>query len=259
MLNLTQNLVHDLMVDSDYRHDCENYGCNDEGICRCGRFEDVEVKQTLANAAAAFKAMYGDSTDHFQEALWFGLFKRFFRSVEWAWQAEGDYYGEELVSIIISSDGGLAKAAEEFAALNTTEKIHYLLKLEYGYVLPQVAAVREWQIMPTLNLYVHTSSNRKLDSQAVEQYKDYCKQCPRDKGDAFAKATSIFAPLCIVDDNIHYQVIDGRHRYEALTAFYPDRYTTRLKKNEEPKGFQPIFMFIICPKPQEKIQKKAKK
>ena len=149
-------------IDYSYNYNCESYGCDEEGICRCGSIhnESVEsvdvsliVKKIYDDFFAQGKA--ADRNNTINEVL-YGIGKdidiytidrilRYYKIWEnenWDIEIEGGYYGQETGDVTIKES--IADKIEEellivFALPTLKEKIEYLLKVEYGKVLPDLS------------------------------------------------------------------------------------------------------------------------
>lgn len=149
-------------VDYGYTYDCENYGCDEEGICRCGsihneRVESVDVSLLVKKIYDDFfeKGKAANRNNAINEVL-YGIGKdidiytidRILRSYKiwenenWDIEVEDGYYGQEAGDVKIKES--IADKIEEelwtiFSLPSLKEKIEYLLKVEYGKVLPELS------------------------------------------------------------------------------------------------------------------------
>jgi len=149
-------------VDYNYNNDCENYGCDEEGICRCGTIYDEHVESV--DVSLLVKKIYDDFFEQGKAAdrnnaineILYGIGKdidiytidRILRSYKiwegenWNLEVEGGYYGQEVGDVTIKES--IADKIEEelwivFSLPTLKEKIEYLLKVEYGKILPEIA------------------------------------------------------------------------------------------------------------------------
>ena len=149
-------------VDYGYTYDCENYGCDEEGICRCGsihneRVESVDVSLLVKKIYDDFfeKGKAANRNNAINEVL-YGIGKdidiytidRILRSYKiwenenWDIEVEDGYYGQEAGDVKIKES--VADKIEEelwtiFSLPSLKEKIEYLLNVEYGKVLPELS------------------------------------------------------------------------------------------------------------------------
>ena len=149
-------------VDYSYTYDCESYGCNEEGVCRCGSIENEHVESV--DVSLIVKKIYDDFFEQGKAAdrnnvineVLYGIGKdidiytidRILRSYKiwenenWNIEVEGGYYGQEVDNVTIKEN--IADKIEEelltvFSLPSLKEKIEYLLKVEYGKILPEIA------------------------------------------------------------------------------------------------------------------------
>ena len=140
-------------------YSCDESGCNDEGICRCSRMDDIEVTDIEYNKILdKIYSLYFDKsieTDrnnklnnilyNIVEEIERYTIDRILRHHKiWenkAWEAKASprYYGEELDYIRLSNaydiDGDIRTA---LSISNFNQRIEHLLYLEYGSVMPKL-------------------------------------------------------------------------------------------------------------------------
>lgn len=148
-------------VDYSYTYDCENYGCDEEGICRCGSIhnecvESVDVSLIVKKIYDEFfeEGKAANRNNTINEVL-YGIGKdidiytidriirsyKIWESENWNIEVEGGYYGQEVNDVRIKES--IADKIEEelcvvFSLPSLKEKIEYLLKVEYGKILPEI-------------------------------------------------------------------------------------------------------------------------
>jgi hypothetical protein len=149
-------------IDYSYNYNCESYGCDEEGICRCGSIHNESVESV--DVSLIVKKIYDDFFEQGKAAdrnnvineVLYGIGKdidiytidRIIRSYKiwenenWNIEVEGRYYGQETGDVTIKES--IADKIEEelltvFALPTLKEKIEYLLKVEYGKVLPDLS------------------------------------------------------------------------------------------------------------------------
>lgn len=168
------------VVDLDYHtdYDCENAGCEDEGICRCSTISQTRVTGVPSHTLA--RRML-DERGAAEPVLRYAL-ERVLHRIDMAggderWQVvvEGDYYGDEIGAVhlvdrdlIEQIDGAL----DELAALDDTGRVRAALTAEYGYVAPSLAALTfsaEIVDLADVTLGEHAHATR-VDEQVVGRY-----------------------------------------------------------------------------------------
>lgn len=220
---------------------CEESSCCDD-YCRCRRITGVTV--SLETKAELFSMVNQHfAGDDLGKVLFFWfikLNKELLSENHWVANSCGGYYGDELESVHFEGSS-FYKKVEAFEELTTNEKIHYLLTEEYGNVLPEVLQYSDWQLKPIFVDDLEKSSNERLDNQTWAEYQKICAISPY-AGDKYDKSYEnyqnrliMLAPLCLPKKNGKYQLIDGRHRADVLTA-------------KQGKDFIPIWMWVLCPK-----------
>ena len=149
-------------VDYGYTYDCENYGCDEEGICRCGTINNEHIDSV--DVSLIVKRIYDEFFEQGKAAnrnnaineVLYGIGKdidiytidRILRSYKiwendnWNIEVEGGYYGQEAGDVTIKET--IADKIDEelwtvFSLPSLKEKIEYLLKVEYGKVLPELS------------------------------------------------------------------------------------------------------------------------
>ena len=149
-------------VDYGYTYDCENYGCDEEGICRCGTINNEHIDSV--DVSLIVKRIYDEFFEQGKAAnrnnaineVLYGIGKdidiytidRIIRSYKiwendnWDIEVEGGYYGQEAGNVTIKES--IADKIDEelwtvFSLPSLKEKIEYLLNVEYGKVLPELS------------------------------------------------------------------------------------------------------------------------
>lgn len=224
--------------DYNYSHNCEDSGCYDEGICRCGRIEDVTVDVDIKNLVNELYNYYLslDTIDAIRDNklrnLLYGTNKEFdlytldrivrkvkiWESHNWDIDVSGGYYGQELSSIKI--DAGTANQIDIYVScafsLSFNEQVEFLIRLEYEYILDDLKDV-EYEIA-TLDRKDVVFPNKKykesLYDDSFSHYTD--NEYEGIRGIVLLK-------------NGHYKLIDGYHR---MTSTVSDKVRVILVKSK---------------------------
>ena len=149
-------------VDYGYTYDCENYGCDEEGICRCGTINNEHIDSV--DVSLIVKRIYDEFFEQGKAAnrnnaineVLYGIGKdidiytidRILRSYKiwenenWDIEVDGGYYGQEAGNVTIKET--IADKIDEelwivFSLPSLKEKIEYLLNVEYGKILPELS------------------------------------------------------------------------------------------------------------------------
>ena len=199
----------------DNRRDCETHGCRDEGICRCGHIENIHIT-AFDTSYLIWKVLGTESNHNIADYCVDRLIRIAFRKgAPSPWDLSDlinietcrGYYGEEIDSVKLDDSLAkeLIKKLNHLDSLKTEkEKLAYLLTEDYGFLLPELTEISNWEIVyingKKLNIgnYNHFKS---LDPKKVAQYKDY----------DFPRA------ICLADGG-KYRLIDGYHRIAAQLA-----------------------------------------
>lgn len=249
---MVENWQHSLDYNTEKSYDCDD-GC--DPYCRCGYIASIEVNQNISGIQSFFNsyAKYGTELD---EVLDFWFTRKNFKSIEWGFEACSGYYGQEMDRIFVENDNGFFENAATFAKMSSKEKVEYLLIQEYMKLLPGFKEVNEWTIKKVPVKNIIKSINDKFNDEVVKNYVTYCqshtwaRRGEKITSNKFVDKIKNLAPLCISKDGIHYQLIDGRHRFKAMT----ERQFTGASFKDNILGSVERFplvvdeIWILCPK-----------
>lgn len=176
--------------------DCEEHGCPKEGICRCSTIKDARVIE-VGDITRNFGLL-----DEFQRYCVDRLLvaRKIWDTDNWEVRVRRGYYGQEIDGVYLENANKIEQEVNELLKLSDTDKIKYVLKLEYGYIL-DVLENKDFEICEVERssiIFGQEGHYKKLDKGMVEKYKDY--ELPRG--------------ICIQDGE-KYRVIDGYHRISA--------------------------------------------
>lgn len=115
------------------------------------------------------------------------------------------YYGEEIDEVFFCNEYGIEKDWKEIKDMPPIDQVKAVLKMEYGYVLPQLLPLENVTVLKINKSNLQLPNNeyyQRLERDVLESYKDY-------KG-----------PVGVVTDagNGKYRLIDGNHRCAANSA-----------------------------------------
>lgn len=143
-------------------YSCEESGCNDEGICRCYMIEEVNINSIdITNLTQnIFDQLNTDESQHKRDKKITSLIYDYDSDIinkycihrilthrkvwdvdNWESEITGGYYGQEVGGIFIKKEifNDITKEIENIYQLDTLEeKINYVLKLEYGFILDKI-------------------------------------------------------------------------------------------------------------------------
>lgn len=209
-----------LEVDYTREYHCHRYGC--DNICRCSTIVDSIVKFIDINQIVdKVYSLYFDKSKETKRDLKLNsilndidkkinLFtidrilrlNRAWDKENWEINIENSYYGEEIHSVILQRH--IAEKVEsniEDAILieNLSNRIEFLLKLEYGYILPELIgkSYKVDTIKKEDIIFGSEGHYRKIQTEKLEHYSD-------------VNYKNIRGIVIKKDDK--YKLIDGYHR-----------------------------------------------
>jgi hypothetical protein len=150
-----------LQYEYNTQSNCDEHGCDDEGICRCSTIENARVENVDVKIIVdKIYALYFDNSKSTKRhntinSILYGMGKeidiytidrivrshKIWKNDNWDISIEGGYYGEELGNIKIIES--LAKRIESDLELafdidDLDKRIEFILNVEYGYILPEL-------------------------------------------------------------------------------------------------------------------------
>lgn len=206
---------------NDYR-DCSNYGCDEEGICRCSTIENAHVISVSVPAMVhEIHANYFDDTlaskrNSTINSILGGISKEIdiytidrilrinkaWEPTNWEVQVCGGYYGQEIDDIIL--EDSVARKIENqldeaLDIIDLTSRIEYLLMLEYGNILPALQGLQySIQTIERDSIIFGSDEHyRKVNTKSLDHYSD-------------KNYNGIRGIVLIKDDK--FRLIDGYHR-----------------------------------------------
>lgn len=187
----------DLKYDTEYS--CEDSGCNEEGICRCGRICNPEIRSVNSWVIAEHYADAGEPLQFYAIERYCSRLQTDDFDIDWS----SSYYGDEIDSVEITDH--VKNNIVHIKNLQGCDLIEFVLKNEYGDVLPQYRG-HKWIYAPNVlveDLILGVPNRRDINKDRVNFYK--------------ARIGKEYEPilLCELHEQI-YKVIDGYHRYTAL-------------------------------------------
>jgi len=215
---LDSNLSRYVDLDYGYETNCEDSGCHEEGICRCGRIVDVTIEKVRsASIFSIFKPITKDTLidgyciDRILHCncIWD-------TKPEEVWEINicGGYYGEEIDSVKFNFfiKEKLTEQIKDFLSLESkADKIKNVLSLEYDYLLNSIENLKEANIVRVFRKDIQIGQKdhyEKLNKYAVNSYKEMYTE---------NKVPPI--PICVCTrSNGEYKLIDGYHRLSACNA-----------------------------------------
>ena len=220
---------YDLDIFYDYSYNCEDCGCEEEGICRCGIIENVEIKSVnipkVVESIYTFYFGYDNllkiREDKIKKILYgtdkeFDLYTidRIVRKYKiydidsWDVKVMNGYYGEEIdeVNISINIANRINKELENAFSIDELNlRVEYLLQLEYGKLLPELENCK-YEITKIDKIDIVFASKNHYDKVKKKDLTHYNE-----------KNFNGIRGIVIEKDN-KLRVIDGYHRIHCATG-----------------------------------------
>lgn len=157
---LRNDFKYSVSYNYDIEYSCEESGCVEEGICRCGYITNTYLTKVDVTALTTniYKEFFDNSISTKRHntinSLW-GIseeiekytidrilrINRVWKPKFWEINVSGGYYGQEVSEVVFTEDmvqklnTQLEKA---FEIDNLDERIEYLLELENGFILDEI-------------------------------------------------------------------------------------------------------------------------
>jgi len=213
---------YDLQYDYNNYTSCSESGCDEEGICRCSIIENAHVVSVnIPNMVNHIFDNYFDNSISSKRnstinSILGGVSKeidiytidRILRingahePSNWDIQICSGYYGQEIDGVILEDvvSSKIEKQIDDaFNIIDLTERIEYLLTLEYGNVLPELKGCKYSieKVERDSIIFGSDSHYRKVNEKKLDHYSD--KNYNGIRGIAISKGDRL-------------RLIDGYHR-----------------------------------------------
>jgi hypothetical protein len=206
-------------------YSCEESGCHDEGICRCYRINEIQINSV--NISSITESIFiqlhkNDSRHKRDKALTNILYDydidlvnkycihrvlticKIWDIDNWNAKVTGGYYGDEVGDISIEEDifKEVSKHIDSIMDLETLkDKIDYVLKLEYGFILDKIK---------DKDYHIVVVESNDLDFGQDKHYKNVLHKTLDYYSDREYLGNSIRGVAYL--DNGKWRVVDGYHR-----------------------------------------------
>ena len=211
------------MVSYDYDtiYSCEESGCNEEGICRCGHITNtylnkVDVSAIVTNIySEIFDNSISTKRNNAINSLW-GIsseiqkytidrilrVNKIWKPEFWNINVSGGYYGQEIDEVILIEDMVLkinSQLEMAFQIDNLSERVEYLLTIENGFILDDIKDKKYHISVIDIDdiIFSNTEHKRKVVIEELEHYSD--RNYSGIRG-------------IVKKDGIKWKLIDGYHR-----------------------------------------------
>jgi len=214
-LDTHANYQYLVSYETEGRTFCHEEGYTESGccdmICRCFRIESVSLE-----AISPLNYRYDSFRKYLvsppEGALENYLADRFLAKTLNIEMFEANwgpgYYGDEVESITIDTESpayhDFQKKLSVFNSLSTTtDRVRMVLTMEYGYLLPEIQAVEEWEI-------------RKLSPKEIGVDPETLSRADKDVVGAYSYHAKIPVVGVAVPKGGHLRLVDGFHRWSAF-------------------------------------------
>ena len=197
---MIEGLRDDFKYSVSYNYDtvysCEESGCNEEGICRCGYVTNTYLKSVDVGSIAnnlyseifdnsistkrhnAINSLWGISEDIEKYTIDRILrINKVWKPEFWDINVTGGYYGQEVGEVVLIEDivqklnSQLEKA---FEIDNLTKRIEYLLELENGFILEDIKDKKYRIVVIDIDdiIFTNPDHKRRVLTEELEHYSD---------------------------------------------------------------------------------------
>lgn len=211
------------MVSYDYDtiYSCEESGCNEEGICRCGHITNtylnkVDVSAIVTNIySEIFDNSISTKRHNAINSLW-GISEeiqkytidrilrvnKIWKPQFWDINVSGGYYGQEIDEVVLIEDMVLkinSQLERAFQIDNLSERVEYLLTIENGFILDNIKDKKYHISVIDIDdiIFSNTEHKRKVVIEELEHYSD--RNYSGIRG-------------VVKKDGLKFKLIDGYHR-----------------------------------------------
>jgi hypothetical protein len=242
MENSTKPDLRKEMLKNDYyapkydyntEYSCEQSGCHEEGICRCGRINDAHVESVdlsyltieIYDQLVPSNSKSKKRDSRISQLLYGGelvdkyciyrilSINKVWNTDLWEVNTSGGYYGDEVdnVTLDISVLSKVSTQCSKVFELSTLrDKLLYVIELEYGYILEDLKDC-DFEIISIYKSYIdfkklNQNHIKNVKMEDLDHYSNNNYDLPRGivRGDSTG-----WVPM----DN--YKIVDGFHRIIA--------------------------------------------
>lgn len=201
-------------VEYDRNYDCISAGCDD--ICRCSTIYDamVEYVDIPAVVKKLHKHLFSKQSKAEKEFNLYCLdriyrYLKLYEPEKWEINVCNGYYGEEIDSVTLEDEKAVIAVIEKFKEADN--KLHFILNLEYGFILPEIDG-KDYEVkkIPYSKIKINRDYIKKIDTTSVELYREEINSSER------LNEYKNMIYMVVLEKEGYYRLIDGYHRYKAL-------------------------------------------
>lgn len=203
MINSKLNNFYYAGVEIDYHSG--RHGCNCDGMCRCSTIEgahvkEVSIKSVVEHIKKENKIKCSELEDYCMDRL--ARAYKMYNPDTWEVEVCTGYYGEEIKAVTFNNYSDLCKALNEMLEIKSAKnKIEYILKKEYGYLLESLKKAKYLiETIPTDSILLKSNTEYVKKVSPEDFYSDT----------EYKLIRGIVRP----EDGVKgkYRLIDGFHR-----------------------------------------------
>jgi hypothetical protein len=193
---LRNDFKHMVSYDYDIEYSCEESGCIEERICRCGYItntyiKSVDVSSIVTNIySEIFDNSISTKRHNAINSLW-GISKdiekytidrilrinKIWKPEFWDINVGGGYYGQEIDEVVLIEDMVLklnSQLEKVFEIDNLTKRIEYLLELENGFILDDIKDKKYVVSVIDIDdvIFSNTEHKNRVLIEELEHYSD---------------------------------------------------------------------------------------
>jgi hypothetical protein len=214
-------------------YSCETSGCDEEGICRCGKIVDEHVISVDLSLVTdeIYNQLFprenqSDKRENILSEIFYGgeevdkyciyrilAINESYCPENWRVNISGGYYGDEIDDITMDLEmyKKINEQCQKLKKLTTLkDKINYVIFLEYGHLLEDLKDI-DYELVA---IYKNHIDFKKLNQNHIKNVKM--------KNLEHYSYTNYILPRGIVrGDTDNYKIVDGYHRIIASDSKIP--------------------------------------
>jgi len=221
---ISNDFIDSVKYETVENNNCLDYGCHEEGVCRCSVIDSVTLKEAnIKSVRSKIIRRYSESEKNKDRnntitQILFGYdanivfeycvdrilsFYKIWNVENWNYTIDNGFYGEEVNSIFIKPEifNKIICHINEIEIIDELKNIvFYLLKLEYGEILDKLKDKNYYigHIEKSKIIFPQITHKKKVDSEDLSYY--HYSLIPRG---------------LVLRQDENYFVIDGYHRLSA--------------------------------------------
>lgn len=224
-MNKLSEINFEYCIEKNYNYMtyCESYGCDDEGICRCGTIEDAEIRSVdvsklsleiysnfFDNSKATkrnikINSILSDITTDVDRYTIDRILRssKIWEECNWDLRVTGGYYGQEFDGVYLNCLSLQIQIEEALEIDSLDKRVEFLLNLEYGQILPELVG-KSWKVIEVKKSQISIGSSSHLS-------------LVKDKNlDFYSKKNYSGIRGVVLQTGRKLRLIDGYHRLSKM-------------------------------------------